>query len=52
MKDGHADTGQQALKEVEWRHDDPRHSGETLVENTSDACVKHGSRALRGHQRG
>ena len=36
--------GERAREEVdEWRHDDDqRHSGETLVENTSGACAEHG----------
>ena len=34
-----------------WRHDDdPRHSGETVVQNASDARAEHGGgRVLRGH---
>ena len=36
--------GESAREKVdEWRHDDDqKHSDETLVENTSDACAEHG----------
>ena len=37
----------------EWRQDDQRHSGETLVENTSDACAEHGGSCIsRGLSQG